>query len=156
MANKFTKSVLERQAIEAKRQKGQESPSPAPVAEAAAAQPVAAPAQPPMETLDAPVRVALRDDGAPAYTLSVHRTEPTVQEELPQDNEAEPQNSVMQNGLSDLVAAYVIRTPERVAKNKTFYLDEAVITAVRAAAKRQKVTESKLVNDILRGVLGIH
>lgn len=75
---------------------------------------------------------------------------------LPQADDAAIAESVMQNNLSDLVASYLIRTPERMAKNKTFYLDEVVINGIRSAAKKQKVTESKLVNDILRGVLGIH
>ena len=55
----------------------------------------------------------------------------------------------------DPLGEYIRRTPQRSAKNKTFYLDEAVISAIKAAAKRQKVTESKLVNDILSKILGI-
>ncbi len=42
-----------------------------------------------------------------------------------------------------------------MAKNKTFYLDAAVIDALHRAAVAQKVTDSKLVNDILRKILGL-
>lgn len=51
--------------------------------------------------------------------------------------------------------AYIVQEEERVAKNKTFYLDQAVIDAVKTAAKRRKITDSKLVNDILRKVLSL-
>ncbi len=53
------------------------------------------------------------------------------------------------------IGAYLRRDPQRAAKNKTFYLDGQVITALKAAAKEQGVTDSKLVNDILRKVLGV-
>jgi len=45
--------------------------------------------------------------------------------------------------------------PRREAKNKTFYLDVEVIEAISAAARKQNVADSKLVNDVLRRVLGI-
>lgn len=49
--------------------------------------------------------------------------------------------------------AYIIRDNGRKAKNKTFYLDGAVIQAIKRAAATQRVTESKLVNDILKKIL---
>lgn len=48
---------------------------------------------------------------------------------------------------------YIIRDSGRKAKNKTFYLDGAVIQAIKRAATAQRVAESKLVNDILKKVL---
>lgn len=42
---------------------------------------------------------------------------------------------------------------ERKAKNKTFYLDNAVIQAIKKAASDYHITESKLVNDILKKIL---
>lgn len=53
------------------------------------------------------------------------------------------------------VTEYLRIEPQRIAKNKTFYLDVEVIDALCAAARRQTVTDSKLCNDILRRVLGI-
>lgn len=50
---------------------------------------------------------------------------------------------------------YIIKDTERQAKNKTFYLDLAVIEGIKSAAKKQKVTDSKLVNDILKKVLAV-
>lgn len=46
-------------------------------------------------------------------------------------------------------------TTDRNAKNKTFYLDTEVIDALHLAAKAQKMTDSRLCNDILKKVLGI-
>ena len=43
----------------------------------------------------------------------------------------------------------------RRAKNKTFYLDQDVIDAVRIAAKSQGITESRLVNEVLRSILKV-
>lgn len=41
------------------------------------------------------------------------------------------------------------------SKNKTFYLEEEVIFAISRTAKSRKVSESKLVNDILVHVLKV-
>lgn len=54
------------------------------------------------------------------------------------------------------LSEYLRPTPQRLAKNKTFYLDSDVIDAIRNTAKQQKVTDSKLVNDILRRVLELN
>ena len=54
--------------------------------------------------------------------------------------------------LSDLFD----REAERKAKNKTFYLDVSggsVIQAIKKTASDYHVTESKLVNDILKKIL---
>ena len=51
------------------------------------------------------------------------------------------------------IGEYLSPSPARFAKNKTFYLDEDVISALKAAAQSQRVTDSKLVNDIIRTVL---
>jgi hypothetical protein len=50
---------------------------------------------------------------------------------------------------------YLMHDSQRVAKNKTFYLDAAVVDEVKRISREQKVTESRLVNDILRGVFGL-
>lgn len=55
--------------------------------------------------------------------------------------------------LSNDLEAYIVRENGRKAKNKTFYLDETVIQAIRKSAATQHVTESKLVNDILKKIL---
>ncbi len=41
----------------------------------------------------------------------------------------------------------------RRGRNKTFYLDEAVIQALKEAASSRNVTESRLVNSILKKIL---
>ena len=47
------------------------------------------------------------------------------------------------------------RNTTRSAGNKTFYLDSEGVAAIKLTATTQSVTESRLVNDILRTVLGI-
>ena len=56
--------------------------------------------------------------------------------------------------LPDL-SDFIIKESGRSAKNKTFYLDAAVIEAVHAAAEAQRITDSKLVNDILKKILQV-
>lgn len=41
----------------------------------------------------------------------------------------------------------------RKAKNKTFYLDERLIELIKQISKEKGVSESKLVNDLLLGLL---
>lgn len=53
------------------------------------------------------------------------------------------------------ISEYLRREPQRVAKNKTFYLDHDLIETIKSFARLQGVTDSKLVNDILRQVLGL-
>lgn len=55
----------------------------------------------------------------------------------------------------DINLSNILKKNERKAKNKTFYLDEDVIGGIAFAAKSQGVTESKLVNDVLKHILKI-
>jgi len=141
MANKFTKSVLERQAKERRAQSAATQPP------ASAAEPVAAPPAP--ESVDAP------------QTASVQPIEPPLQPPAAQSADAAPlaapvhRTSRAKKPVVPNLDAYIVRDEGRSAKNKTFYLDIAVIEAIRAAAASQKVTDSKLVNDILRKILGV-
>lgn len=53
------------------------------------------------------------------------------------------------------ISQFIIKTEQRSAKNKTFYLDTQVIDGIKAVAEDQGTTDSRLVNDILRQVLGL-
>ena len=149
MANKFTKSVLERQAKEM-RQHPARAAKPAgegetPVQEAAAvpaaqAAPQAAPAAIPAEQPEAAA--------APAPKAA----EPPAEQPAPRARAArQPRPAAPPVDLTE----FIVRDEGRMAKNKTFYLDAAVIDALHRAAVAQKVTDSKLVNDILRKILGL-
>lgn len=125
MANKFQKSVLDRLEEEAKRQK--------------AKQPVKAPEKSVEEEPAEPmVEIA---EAAPA--------EPEVVVAVPEP--VTPPEPAVQADIRE----YLRPSTQRVAKNKTFYLDTDVIQAIQRTAKAQKVTDSKLVGDILRRVLGV-
>lgn len=133
MANKFTKSVLERQAKEAKDARLHSKTAPTAPAEP---QPLAA-AEPNRNTQPekkTPSSIPAPTPPAPATTKRSSRAAASGQVDL---------------------SAFIIRNTERTAKNKTFYLDAAVIDAIKAAATAQKVTDSKLVNDILKKILGV-
>lgn len=54
------------------------------------------------------------------------------------------------------ITLYIQKEPQRLAKNKTFYLDTDVIDAIKKVAKQQGITDSKLVNDVLRKVLALN
>lgn len=149
MANKFTKSVLERQAKEmrqhparaAKPAGGGETPAQE-AAETPAAQeaPQAAPAAIPAEQPEAAA--------APAPKAA----EPPAEQPAPRARAArQPRPAALPVDLTE----FIVRDEGRMAKNKTFYLDAAVIDALHRAAVAQKVTDSKLVNDILRKILGL-
>ncbi len=60
---------------------------------------------------------------------------------------------IKEENSSLALSDYMILETERKAKNKTFYLDGAVIQALKRAAVTQHVTESKLVNSILKKIL---
>lgn len=45
------------------------------------------------------------------------------------------------------------KEPKETRRNKTYYLDEKVIIGILKMAKKQKISESKLVNDILAHIL---
>lgn len=109
MANKFTKSILERQEKERKTSPdihGSLQPAPQ-----EANQPQIPPEQPPV----------------------IKKEEPKKQ-------------------IGNL-SQYLTPKKQRQARNKTYYLDEAVILAVKCTAEAEHVTESKLVNDILSKLL---
>lgn len=49
----------------------------------------------------------------------------------------------------------IISKTQKKSKNKTFYLDENVILSIEKEAKKQKVSDSKLLNDILKHIFNI-
>jgi hypothetical protein len=67
---------------------------------------------------------------------------------------AEREAATTAPGISD-IRDYLIHDARRVAKNKTFYLDIAVADEIKRISREQQVTESRLVNDVLRGVFGV-
>ncbi len=137
MANKFTKSVLERQAKEAKKEaKDARLHSKTTAAPSLSAEPNSSTVSE-SELKNAPkssVTATATVQAPPAPAPKRSRTKSSGQVDL---------------------SAFIIRNTERSAKNKTFYLDAAVIDAIKAAASAQKVTDSKLVNDILKTILGV-
>ena len=135
MANKFTKSVLERQAKEAKDARLHSKTTPAPSLSAEPKPPAAA------ETVRNIPPESSIPSSAPVQTPAA--AAPKRQS-----------RSAAASGQVDL-SAFIIRNNERTAKNKTFYLDAAVISAIKSSAAAQKVTDSKLVNDILKKILGV-
>lgn len=134
MANKFTKSVLERQAKEAKDAKLHTHTQ-------------SLPEEP--ELLSANHQAELVEPVLDNKKTFIE-TPPKAQE----SPTSRKQQKAAASGQVDL-SAFIIRDNERSAKNKTFYLDAAVIHAIKAAAAAQKVTDSKLVNDILKKILGV-
>lgn len=142
MANKFTKSVLERQAKEAKLHAKtaetveplQETPAPTekPEAQNTGTGTAAEISQPETVIIEEPAEPATAPPPKPTRTAKSKA----------------PTSSVDLN-------AFIIRDEGRVAKNKTFYLDSDVIDAIKRAAAAQKVTDSKLVNDIMKKILGV-
>lgn len=150
MANKFTKSVLERQAKEM-RQHPARAAKPAgegetPAQEAPAAVPAAQEA--PQE---APAAIPAEQPEA-AAAPATKAAEPPAEQPAPRARAArQPRPAAPPVDLTE----FVVRDEGRMAKNKTFYLDAAVIDALHRAAVAQKVTDSKLVNDILRKILGL-
>lgn len=149
MANKFTKSVLERQAKEMRQHparaakpagEGETPVQEAPAAPAAQEIPQAAPAAIPAEQPETAT--------APATKAA----EPPAAQPAPRARAArQPRPAAPPVDLTE----FIVRDEGRMAKNKTFYLDAAVIDALHRAAVAQKVTDSKLVNDILRKILGL-
>lgn len=91
----------------------------------------------------------------PPETQSIP-TPPITEPSPPPPKESLPTQPVlteMNVSLATDLDAYLIRDGGRKAKNKTFYLDGAVIQAVKRAAAAKHVPESKLVNDILKKIL---
>lgn len=53
------------------------------------------------------------------------------------------------------LSAFLAKRGERSARNKSFYLDAAVLDALKRTANAQNVTESSLVNSILKRLLEV-
>lgn len=78
--------------------------------------------------------------------------------EILQSGKETPAKDPIDNSLNDdnlVNLSSMINVKEKSGKNKTFYLDADVIKYVKKHAKVQKVSESKLVNDILKHVFKI-
>ena len=111
MANKFTKSILERQAKEAREQHQPSSAS-------------------------------------SSTKEKIETNMPTSQQETPPTTKTTPE--LEPNFQLD----QLLDTEEgRHAKNKTFYLDKAVIDAIHKEAKSRNMTDSKLINELLKKIL---
>lgn len=136
MANKFQKSVLERLEQEATRQK-KKSKSKAP------------------ETL--PIKgpvVQVEEMKAVQTIVTAELKEPVIpQEAAPEILDIQEPTPKKELTVLPDIGEYLRRDNLRLAKNKTFYLDNDVIEEIKNTAKAQQVTDSKLVNDILRRVL---
>lgn len=126
MANKFQKSVFERLEQESSRQK---KIQPSPIKDAAGSNPDSE-----QTTMPVNVEKAMPERSPNAKDNSIS----AGVERLPAD-----------------IGAFLRPVLQRQAKNKTFYLDGDVIIAIKTTAKAQGVTDSKLVNDILRRVLDV-
>jgi len=138
MANKFQKSVLERKKIEDElRLKEHLAPAVQEQAALTESQPPAAPEQPIAE------EIAVQPP-APAQTGELP----------PAPNQPKPPKPQEKGADIDL-SAFLMPQNQRKAKNKCFYLDDDVINAIKTQSAKRKITESKLVNDILKSVLGL-
>ena len=168
MANKFTKSVLERQAKEMK---------------ARSSKPAEDGIRPAIPAAPAETAPAIPPEPTPADTQTIsppELPEPTPTESRTSSPQNPPNPEIIQEPIPETVpappagegnikprparktaaplpdlTAFIVRDEGRNAKNKTFYLDEAVIDALHRAAVAQKITDSKLVNDILKKILGV-
>ena len=72
-----------------------------------------------------------------------------------QERKTKREPSVKTTGFAADIASMLQVNIARNAKNKTFYLDSELIEAIKRAAQAQGVTESRLVNDVMRSVLGL-
>lgn len=141
MANKFTKSVLERQAKEMR-----QHPGPRGKARRGRGDPRAGSAG----GGDRRNPCGAAGGGSGSRAQSGRNRPPSS----PRPARAPPGSPGPAAPPVDLTE-FIVRDEGRMAKNKTFYLDAAVIDALHRAAVAQKVTDSKLVNDILRKILGL-
>ena len=142
MANKFQQSVLER--LEQERQRTQQKK--------------------PEKTLEVTAnkgtnRASEEKQGATEMQISASQPAGEMQIQEPELIDASapngPKLEVDLDSLPD-ISKFQYKEKQRAAKNKTFYLDEEVITTLHNTAKRQGITDSKLCNDILRSVLGLN
>lgn len=99
--------------------------------------------------------------GEPAEASAVETAappEPSHEPDTPQPQQRARAKAPRQKNAPinpELLQGFVIQDEGRRAKNKTFYLDEQVIDAIKQAAADKNVTESRLVNDIFRQLLGL-
>lgn len=153
MTNKFTKSVLEQQAKAQRLRPAIVIPATTPPE----------PVLPPIE--DAPADQQPNEEsfeGESNADLATIFDEIKAQfPEQYRDDDDEPQKPArraktvaISKNTPDLTD-FIVRDTGRTAKNKTFYLDAAVIEAIHRCSLAQKVTDSKLVNDILRKILAV-
>ncbi len=151
MANKFTKSVLERQAKERRQhpdgQAEGERQAPASTAPGAFA-PGGTAAEMPLQDMHSGAAAQAEHPEPPAADSGSREPQP-----LPAQPKARSKSAKAAPAVD--LTAFIVRDEGRSAKNKTFYLDAAVIDALHRAAVAQKVTDSKLVNDILKKLLGV-
>jgi len=135
MANKFQKSVLERLEQEAVRKKQ-----------------------------NVKEKINTDQNKTPAVPKDINGTELKIgadadatnkNQPIPEETTPEPPAGTIEQPVIPDISGYLRRDTQRLAKNKTFYLDTQLIEAIKSTAKKQNVTDSKLVNDILRRVLGL-
>jgi len=149
MANKFQKSVLERKKIEAELRLKEQ-----PHIEQAHEQTE----QP--EIMQVKQEITAQPIAEEIITTEVIET---AEKEEPQTEVKEKkQAKVNENKINTVdkdddidLSAFLIPQNLRKAKNKSFYLDDDVISAIKIQSTKRKITESKLVNDILKSVLGV-
>lgn len=79
--------------------------------------------------------------------LGMNKSKNEVKEIQPKENEKPA--PVSNINIDDLFP----QVEEKKGKNKTFYLEHDVMVSIKKTAKSKKVSESKLVNDILKHVL---
>lgn len=145
MANKFQKSVLERLEQEAARQKQEKKAKPNDAIKG------------PQESLIDNQAVNIVEEPETSETekaASASEQQPAAETATVITEAKQPEKKSGLPMMPD-IGEYLRRDTQRLAKNKTFYLDADVIETVKSTAKAQKVTDSKLVNDILRRVLGL-
>lgn len=167
MANKFTKSVLERQAkeLQSQRSAGKKTTAPEEPAVSAPKVEIEPPAETPVISVPAPeIKTAQPEEPAAKAPVTdslvevetakkVDFSEPAPVTAPVKKAAAQPKTEPAPVAMD--ISAFIIRDEGRSAKNKTFYLDEVVINALHRAAVAQKVTDSKLVNDILKKILNV-
>lgn len=97
-------------------------------------------------------RIAATDAGASEKPMLSN----AIPEQSKPKSQSKPKKETVQSitSLPD-ITMYLKKEPQRLAKNKTFYLDSDVIDAIKKIAKQQGITDSKLVNDVLRKVLSL-
>ena len=152
--NKFTKSVLERE------QKERSQPAPTKTIESIRAQPDQEQEVKPVPKTKPPASPKTKTSSKPANTGGGGDTAAELLPAAVKTGAELASQKVKQQPVEEETAAFSLERfliPEqgRQAKNKTFYLDAAVIDAIKSAATANRIAESKLVNDILKKVLRV-